>query len=103
MTPEYVPHHPSFWICIHIPVEVLVVLLTLPKKLEKLVKIIVSFFSNLLRLPASIFFSKKKPQECKKKSSTGMFAIQIWWEKNQQHLHIFYVLLCKTPHMPTII
>jgi len=59
MTPEYVPHHPSFWICIHIPVEVLVVLLTFPKKLEKLVKIIVSFFSNLLRLPASIFFKKK--------------------------------------------
>jgi len=60
MTPEYVPHHPSFWICIHIPVEVLVVLLTLSKKLEKLVKIIVSLFSNLLCLPV-IIFSKKNP------------------------------------------
>ena len=50
--------HPSYWICIHIPVEVLVVLLTLPKKLEKLVKIIVSFLPNFLHLPISIFFKK---------------------------------------------
>ena len=81
MTPEYVPHHPSFWICIHISVEVLVVLLTLPKKLEKLVKIIVSFFSNLLRLPASIFF-QKKASVMQKKIQHSDVAIHIWWGKN---------------------
>jgi hypothetical protein len=54
MAPEDVLQHPSFWICIYILVEVLVVRLTLPEELQKFVKIILSFHPSFLRLPANI-------------------------------------------------